>query len=411
MKLRDATELAGKTAALSLALAGCATAPRGETPPAAQLAAAPAGYAQVIRTDALNRQFFESRASEATQAVRAASDGSTDIIALSGGGAGGAYGAGVLTGLTKAGTRPKFEIVTGVSTGALIATFAFLGPEYDDKLTEAFRGKSTTHVLKSKGLGGLFSTSFYDGKPLKALIDKFITVEMIDRVGAEALTGRMLLVATTNLDREETTLWNMTAIASRGGADAHKLYRQVLLASSSIPGVFPPVLIDVTGPDGRTYSEMHVDGGASTPFFVTPDIAMILDFAPEALRGANMYVVVNGQASSPPRTTPNNMGEVMSRSFTTVLNHMARTSLGQTNDFAQRNGMTFKLTAIPSDVRFGGALAFDEAGMAATFDYGSRCAVEGLAWATPREALAHLEVAGPVQLAPAEAQCPLLKAK
>ncbi|HEV7691045.1 MAG TPA: patatin-like phospholipase family protein [Hyphomonadaceae bacterium] len=412
MKPRKATRLAGKTALLGLApilaMAGCATVQRGETPPASALAATPPGYLQPIRTDALNREFFETRASEATLAVKAASDGSIDILALSGGGAGGAYGAGVLTGLTKAGTRPKYEIVTGVSTGALIATFAFLGPEYDDKLTEAFRGKSTTNVLKSRGLGSLFSTSFYDGAPLKALIDKFITDEMIDRVGAESITGRMLLVATTNLDREETTLWNMTAIASKGGADAHNLYRKVLLASSSIPGVFPPVLIDVTAPDGKTYTEMHVDGGASRPFFVTPDIAMIIDFAPPALRGANLFVIVNGQASSPPRTTPFNMGEVMSRSFTTVLNHMARTQLGQTSDFAQRNGMTFKLSAIPSDVAFGGALAFDEPGMAAIFDYASRCAVEKRIWVTPLEALAHVEAAGADQLAPAQAQCPLL---
>jgi predicted acylesterase/phospholipase RssA len=394
----------------SLALAGCTTIPRLDTPPATALAAAPSGFAQPIRTDTLNRAFFEAHASITTAGVKAASDESIDLLALSGGGAGGSFGAGVLVGLTKANTRPKFEVVTGVSTGALISPFAFLGPDWDDKLTVAFRGKSTAGLMKSRGIGALFDVGMFRGEPLRDLVDAFVTPEMVEAVAKEATTGRILLVATTNLDREETQIWNMGAIAMQGGDRARTLFRDVLVASASVPGVFPPVMIEVK--DGeKTYTEMHVDGGASTPFFVAPDIAVILGFSPEALRGANVYVVINGQASSPPRTTRNNTVDIVARSFTAVLNHMTRTSLAQTDSFAARNDMTFVFTTIPRDVQFGGSLAFDDANMAATFDYGYRCAAAGLAWLTPQEALAHFELTGQQQVAPAVADCPKLPAK
>jgi predicted acylesterase/phospholipase RssA len=416
LKLRDATECLGKTAALGLALAGsamaagCATIARLDTPPNESLTAAPPGFSQPIRSDTLNRAYFEANASRTTLAMKAAADASIDILALSGGGAGGSFGAGVMVGLTESGKRPKFEVVTGVSTGALISTFAFLGPEYDGKLAEAYGGKATVGMLKSRGIATLFGVGLYNDKPLRDIVNTYITDEMIDEVGKEAATGRLLLVATTNLDREETTIWNMGAIAMQGDDKARKLYREVLIASSSVPGVFPPVMIEVED-DGKIYAEMHVDGGASTPFFVVPDIALIIGFQSEELFGANIYVVINGQAASAPRETKNNTMEIVSRSFTTVLNHMTRTSLAQTEAFAARNSMRFVFTAIPHDVQFGGSLAFDEKGVAGTFNYGRRCAAAGRVWVTPKQALDHVEAAGGEQEPPETADCPLVDAK
>jgi predicted patatin/cPLA2 family phospholipase len=388
-------------------LAGCVTAPRLDTPPAASLSATPEGFSRPIRAYALDLSFFQANVEQSTIGVRAATDGSTDILALSGGGAGGAFGAGVLVGLTNARTRPSFELVTGVSTGALIAPFAFLGPDWDGKLTEAYRGEATDGLLRSRGVGALFGVGIFEGIPLRRLVERFVTDELVTAVAAEAETGRMLLVATTNLDREETVIWNMGAIALQSRDGPEGLIRDVLVASSSVPGVFPPVMIDVK--DGDTlFEEMHVDGGASTPFFVAPDIAMIIGYAPEALRGANVYVVINGQASSPPRSTQNNTVDIAARSFTAVLNHMTRTQLAQANVFASRNGMSFRFTTIPPDVEFGGSLAFDQANMRAIFDYGMRCATHGRAWVTPEQALAHSQAVLPVQVDPAEANCPLL---
>lgn len=392
----------------SVALAGCATAPRLDTPPASPADASPPGFTRPIRTDVLDRNFLVEQLPKTTRAITAASDGSVDILALSGGGAGGAYGAGVLVGLTNANQRPKFEIVTGVSTGALIAPFAFLGSDWDGKLTEAYRGEATDRLLVSRGLGVLFGSSVFEGEPLVHLVDHFVTDELIAAVAKEAETGRVLLVATTNLDREETVIWNMGAIAQEGGERARKLFSEILVASASVPGVFPPVMIDVEK-DGDKFQEMHVDGGASTPFFIAPDMAMILGDPPENLRGAHIFVIVNGPAASAARTTLNNPVDVASRSFTAVMNHMTRTALVQTSIFAERGGMTFAFTAIPSEVAFAGPLAFDQLSMRETFDYGMRCATRGLAWTNAQQALDHAEAAGG-QVSPLDtAACPRLQ--
>jgi predicted acylesterase/phospholipase RssA len=195
----------------------------------------------------------------------------------------------------------------------------------------------------------------------------------------------VLLVATTNLDREETVIWDMGAIARRGGKEARKLFQDVLVASASVPGVFPPVMINVEK-DGKKYQEMHVDGGASTPFFVAPEAVLSMDTTSLNLRGANIYVVINGQSASAPRSTSNNTIDIAARSFTAVLNHMTRGAIDQTGDFAKINSMGFRYTGIPSDVQCGGSLAFDKANMAATFDYGVRGASRGQAGVTKEQA-------------------------
>ncbi len=397
-------------AAGGLAAASCTTLPRLDTPPLESLGAEPPGFSQPVRTDSLDRVYFEAHADTSLAAIQTASDGSIDLLALSGGGAGGAYGAGVLVGLTDAKARPRFEVVTGVSTGALIAPFAFLGPDWDARLTEAYRGKATNGLLVSKGVGALFGVGVFEGRPLRKLVEEFVTQDMVDGVAKEAATGRMLLVATTNLDREETQIWNMGAIAQQGGPRALKLFREVLIASSSVPGVFPPVMIEVEK-DGKSYQEMHVDGGASTPFLVAPDIAMILGYTPEALKGAHIYVVVNGQASSAPRATKNNTVDVAARSFSSVLNHMTRMQLAQTDAFAQRSGADFHFTTIPHDVEFGGSLAFDEKNMREIFDYGRRCAAASQVWVTPQQALEHSSAVDEHLQPAATADCPLLQDK
>lgn len=402
MTLRGWIVIAGALAS------GCATAPRLDTPPASPIDAQPPGFSYPIRTDTLDFDFFIENASRSTAAVVAASDGSIDILALSGGGAGGAFGAGVLVGLTNAQTRPRFEIVTGVSTGALIAPFAFLGSDWDGKLTEAYRGEATDGLLQSRGIGVLFDSSVFHGEPLRELVEHFVTDELVAAVAKEAATGRLLLVATTDLDREDTVIWNLGRIAQRGGDQARELFRDVLVASSSVPGVFPPVMIDVEK-DGKKYEEMHVDGGASTPFFIAPDAAMLIGEPPAGLRGATISVIINGQAASGPRTTLNNAVDVAARSFNAVLNHMTRTALAQTDAFAERGGLDFRFTTIPADVKFGGSLAFDEKSMRETFDYGMRCATRGLAWVTPEQALNHRLQANSTLTPAATANCPLIE--
>lgn len=386
--------------------AGCAGGPPPDPAPVAPRGATPVGFDSGIRTETRDFDFNKQATPKASSAIAATADRTVDMLALSGGGAGGAYGAGVLVGLTNAGTRPRFEIVTGVSTGALIAPFAFLGSDWDGKLTEAYRGDATDNLMQARGIGVLFDAGVFDGKPLRDLVERFVTEELVFAVAREASNGRMLLVATTNLDREETVIWDMGAIARRGGVQARDLFRNILVASASVPGVFPPVMIEVEK-DGQTYQEMHVDGGASTPFFIAPDSVVHLDSTSANLRGANVYVIINGQVASAPRSTSNNTLDIAARSFTSVLNQMTRTAILQTDDFADRNGLGYRFSGIPADVEFGGSLAFDKANMSATFDYGMRCASRGQVWVTEEQAAARIR--DDAELKPfADAECPLI---
>ena len=403
MRLLPSIVLAG-----GLLAAACATAPRLDTPPVSPRGANPVGFPAAIRMETSDSDFHKENAPRAVSAIVKTADRTVDMLALSGGGAGGAYGAGVLVGLTNAGTRPRFEIVTGVSTGALIAPFAFLGPEWDGKLTEAYRGDATNNLMQSRGVGALFDVGMFDGKPLRELVERFVDDKLVAAVATATSEGRMLLVATTNLDREETVIWDMGAISRAGGAKARKLFQDVLVASASVPGVFPPVMINVEK-DGKTYQEMHVDGGASTPFFIAPEAVLHMDSATTNLRGANVYVIINGQAASVPRTTSNNTIDIAARSFNAVLNQMTRSAIQQTGDFTTRNSLGYRFTGIPSDIQFGGSLAFDRSNMSATFDYGMRCASRGLVWVTEKEAEARGGNETPTELTPfAKADCPLI---
>lgn len=389
----------------AMALASCAGAPV-RNAPAAPRGAVPAGFPATIRVESDDFDFYKERIPTIAPFTGRSADGAIDLLALSGGGSGGAFGAGVLVGMTESGARPEFEIVTGVSTGALIAPMAYLGSAWDSKLVEAYSGEATSNLMVSRGIGVLFDVGVFDGAPLRDLVNRFVTDDLLAAVAQKAATGRLLLVATTNLDREETVIWNMGAIAMQGGARARDLFRNVLVASASVPGVFPPVMIEVEK-DGKTFQEMHVDGGASSPFFIAPDALTTMDATSSNNRRANIYVVVNGQAGSSPRATPVATIDIAARSFTAILNQMTRTAILQTETFAQSKSMGFRFTSIPSDVEFGGSLDFGKENMQATFAFGSRCAAGGKLWVTRDQSLKR-EATQPADPQPlATAACPL----
>lgn len=191
-------------------------------------------------------------------------------LAVSGGGADGAFGAGLLVGWTQAGTRPEFTMVTGVSTGALIAPFAFLGPEYDDMLTEIYISYSTKDMVKKRSLLKILqSDAATDSSPLRALIRRYYDEDIVEAVALEHRRGRDLLIATVNLDASRPVIWNMGFIADSGHPLAVKLFQDVIIASTAIPAIFPPIYIEVEA-GGQTYQEMHVDGGAVQQMFLYP---------------------------------------------------------------------------------------------------------------------------------------------
>jgi len=307
------------------------------------------------------------------------------VLALSGGGADGAFGAGALVGLAQAGMRPQFSVVTGVSAGAFLAPYAFLGPEWDQQLIDAYTSGRAEHLLQSRGLGMIFNSSIYRGRPLEQLVEHYLSDALIQAVAREAASGRLLLVATTNVDTAETVIWDLGSIAMNGGPNAKALFRDVLVASASVPGLFPPVIIRVQG-EGADYSEAHVDGAATVPFLVP---SALLQAAAEVPGGAppEVYVIVDGRLSEQPKSTQLRFRTIVSRSISTGLNHMTRTTLELTATTAQLQGASLQYSAIPTAYPNVAAFDFRTSTMRSLYQYGYECAHMGRLWVASQGAV------------------------
>ena len=308
------------------------------------------------------------------------------ILALSGGGADGAFGAGALVGLTNAGARPQFSVVTGVSAGALLAPYAFLGPEWDRQLTDAYTSGRAEHLLQPRGLGVIFDSSVYRGRPLEELVDHYLSDELIQAVAREAASGRLLLVATTNVDTGETVIWDLGSIAMNGGPSAKALFRDVLVASASVPGMFPPVIIRVQD-TGGDYSEAHVDGTATVPFFVPPTLLQLPRDVPNR-SPPTVYVLVDGRLSQEPMPVRLRFRTILSRSISAGLTHMTRTTLELTATTAQLQGASIQYSAIPAAYPNLASFDFRASTMRSLFQYGHDCAYAGRLWIASQRAIA-----------------------
>lgn len=319
-----------------------------------------------------------------------------NVLAISGGGSNGAYGAGILVGWTAAGNRPDFDIVTGVSTGALTAPFAYLGKDWDRRLTEAYTSDAADRILEKRGLDLFFNPSIFRNHALRDLVAKYVDPPLLYAIAVEHAKGRRLMIATTNLDTEETMIWDMGAIASRGDAAALQLFRDVLVASAAIPGVFPPILIEVEGGD-RKLSEMHVDGSVTTPFFVAPE-TLLLSILPgrDQTGPGEVSVIVNGQIDGGFGFTKGDTLSILGRSWIAMSKAQLRTHLTANAAFTRRNGGVFRYSAIPDHAKgdFSG-LDFASEGRRALFTLGYDLGKSGGAWAAPADPSTEVEGAAP----------------
>ncbi|KIC53742.1 MAG: patatin-like phospholipase family protein [Brevundimonas sp.] len=301
------------------------------------------------------------------------------ILALSGGGANGAYGAGMLVGWSQRGDRPEFDIVTGVSTGALAAPYAFLGSDWDDELAAAYSEGHTEGLLSWRSFAAFLSPGLYSPRTLEALVEEHVTPALLTEIAQATREGRRLLVATTNLDSGETVIWDMGLLAEAGDENALRLFRQVLLASASIPGVFPPVLIAGVTESGTVQQELHVDGGVNTPFLGVPEGMILSGETLPGWRGSELFIIVNGKLGLSRRQTRGSLPSVFARSYQSMTQSLLRTSLAAQGAFARRNGMRISVAAIPQEVE-ASALDFDQDAMKALFEEGRRRAVSGNGW-------------------------------
>jgi len=285
-------------------------------------------------------------------------------LILSTGGSDGAFGAGLLNGLSAAGNRPDYAVVTGVSTGALMAPFAFVGAKYDDSLKAAYTHITAADVFEAGSTG----ESFVDSWPLKDLLGKLITSELLTEVAAEYRRGRRLFVVTTDLDAERSVVWNMGAIAAHGDDTALDLFRNVLLASGSVPGAFPPVLIDVEG-NGKRFQEMHVDGGVGGQFFIAPQ-ALMQSSSGYRIPATQLYIVVNAGLEPAFAEVARSTPMVLAQSVAMAVQVDLRTMIDRAFVAANNSGIGFNVATIPASFSVPSRGAFDPDYMNALYDVG-----------------------------------------
>jgi predicted acylesterase/phospholipase RssA len=340
----------------------------------------PSNFQLSIRTLGADERFSELPSTAVAERLRALHAGEPfNILALSGGGSAGAFGAGAVAGLIRSGTQPDFAVVTGVSAGALVAPYAFLGPAWGARLRDAFTGGATDHLLQSRGLGVVFGSSVYRGAPLKQLVDAYVSDTMIEAVAREADRGRLLLVATTDVATGEPVVWDLGSIARNGGPSARTLFRDVLVASASVPGMFPPVIIRVHE-DGVPHDEAHVDGAPTMPFFVPPAFVQTPPGTFDGTHRTGVYVIIDGPLGESVRATRLTARAILSRTIHAGLDHMLLTTLKLTAAIAQLQGATLQYVAIPSAYPRLDPLDFRADAMRSLFRYADECAQGGRLW-------------------------------
>ena len=300
------------------------------------------------------------------------------FLAISGGGDDGAFGSGLLVGWTEAGDRPEFQMVTGVSTGALIAPFAFLGPAYDKQLRDVYTTISADDVYRERGIiGGIFDDAMADTTPLWGLISKFVDEALLAAIAREYEKGRLLLIGTTDLDSELPVLWNVGAIAASGHPGALDLVRKILRASSAVPGFFQPVMIDVEV-DGKHYQELHVDGGAIVQMFLYPPSIELKQLGPKRERKA--YLIRNARLDAEWVDVERRTLSIAGRAISTMIHYGGTNDVFRIYFVTQRDGVDYNLAYIGSDFSAPHAGDFDKAYMNALFDYAYQQARQGYKW-------------------------------
>ena len=374
-------------------LAGCGTLPRNAVPVELMDEAAIPGLPDVRSWvgrpgRVLERDLDASFDKESPDEFPRGADGTVRYahLALSGGGPNGAFGAGLLGGWTAQGTRPVFKIVTGVSTGALMAPFAFLGPAYDAALREFYTTIATRNILQRLSIlpALLAGESLADSGPLAALIERYVDAALLEQVARAHNRGRRLYIATVDLDAQRFVVWNMGLIAASGRPEALGLFRQVMLASASVPIVVPPVLLEVEA-GGRPYDEMHVDGAVATSVFFSGGV-----FGPDLVRerggrgraSEEVFVIHNGQLRPVPEEVGRSLGSIAQRTLNASSRAAMVSSLFRIYTFAVKAQAEFRWVTIPDGVEIEGNEAFDPVRMRELYDVGYDLARKGPVWVT-----------------------------
>jgi hypothetical protein len=378
---------------LAVVLGGCGLLPRNAVPPElveqATIPHLPDVRAWAGRPSlAMTRDLEASFAQESPEDFPPGADGVVSYahLAISGGGPNGAFGAGLLNGWTATGKRPVFKIVTGVSTGALMAPFAFLGPPYDNALREFYTTTSSRNIFRVLSiipqlLGG---DSLVDSGPLASLIEQHVNETLLAKIADTHRRGRRLYVGTVDLDAQQFVVWNMGLIATSGRPEALELFRRVMLASASVPIAFPPVFFEVEV-GGRRYDEMHVDGAVAARLFLTGgvfDASLVRKRGGRGPGRENIYIIHNGQLPPVAETTPRSLRGIASRTLQAAGRAGVVGDIFRLDAVADATAARLHWITIPDDVDIEGSEVFDPVVMGRLYELGARKGTEGPPWHT-----------------------------
>ena len=329
---------------------------------------------------ALERERAAARITGSSSA--AANLSPANFLAVSGGGDDGAFGAGLICGWSDSGKMPTSKLVTGVSTGSMIAPFAFLGGAYIGRLRTLYTTIKPEDISEDAGLfGALFGEALADTEPLARLISRYVDQQMLADIAREYARGRLLLIGTTSLDEQRPVIWNLGAIAGSGHPGALELTRKVLLASAAIPGAFPPVMIEVDAA-GRRYQEMNVDGGAVVQTFLyPPDTGLRVDLrSAEHARQRHAYIVRNGRLDPDWAKVDRRFLKIVGRAISTMIHYSGYNDIIRIYATTKRDGVDYNLAYIEPDFPDMKHEEFDPAYLRALFDYGYAKGRQGSAW-------------------------------
>ena len=329
-------------------------------------------------------EFARSFSERAEALVTTASARNRDVsfLAISGGADDGAYGAGYLVGWSARGDRPRFEVVTGTSTGALIAPFVFLGPHYDANLRRVFTRTSAEKIyIERPAIAAFSDDALVDTTPLRELIASYLTPNMVREIAAEYAKGRLLLIGTTNLDQARSVIWNIGAIASSRHPHARELIIEILRASASVPGAFPPVMLDVTL-SGKRFQEMHVDGGTVAQAFLYPPSIQLNKLEPKSAASMKRqaFIIRNSRLFRTEEDVPRKMLPIAAQAIQTMIASNGVNDLYRIYVTTRRDGVDFNLTYIDENFTTPYSGPFDPAYMSKLFDYGYKKALSRTPW-------------------------------
>ena len=388
--------------AAAIALSGCAgqrvlPAPGEAEAALARIAGMPDGVQARFWGDLADAQAEEHLSLAREQiADRISADGMApnggfyDVLALSGGGPDGAFGAGLLNGWSDRGgwpetsTRPEFSLVTGISVGALIAPFVFLGPDYDDELERLFTDIRGADVLRFNIFDAIFGYTLgvTDIRPFEDILDEIVTPELVKRIAEEHLKGRRLWIGTTNLDAERPMIWDIGAIAQSDYPRKAQLISRILFASSAIPGAFPPVEFPVEV-DGELYSEMHVDGSVTRQLFIYPSNIALGERVGREVPGmqpGTIYLVRNSTLVPDYDPVDAALLRILERSLFTLTNALALGDIDNIEKQAEAGGWRLLLASVPPEFDVPAQDFFDQRYMRALYEIGYDRAINGIAW-------------------------------